>query len=67
MKEDGEGDGGDGDMAVGTVGGWICGESYVDGFAGIGGGIDKVVTMETDGVGGELDHRALPRYVGSDG
>ena len=23
--------------------------------------------MEADGVGGELDHRALPRYVGCDG
>ena len=40
---------------------------YVDGFAGIGLRIGKVVTMETDGVGGELYHRALPREVGEDG
>ena len=46
---------------------WICRESYVDGFAWIGGGIGEVVAMEADGVGGELDHRALPRDVGSDG
>ena len=65
--EDGEGDGGDGDRAVGGVGGGICGEGCVDGFARIGGGIDEVVAMEADGVGGELDHRALPRDVGSDG
>ena len=54
--EDGEGDGGDGDMAVGTVGGGICGEGCVDGFARMGGGIGEVVTVETDGVGGELNH-----------
>ena len=40
---------------------------YVDGFAGIGLRIGEVVTMETDGVGGELYHRALPREVGEDG
>ena len=40
---------------------------YVDGFAGIGGGIDEIVTMEADGVGGELHHCALPRHVGGDG
>ena len=55
------------DDTVGGGGGGICGEGCVDGFAGIGGGIGEVVAMETDGVGGELDHRALPRYVGSDG
>ena len=33
--EDGEGDGGDGDRAVGTVCGGICGESCVDSFAWI--------------------------------
>ena len=65
--EDGEGDGGDGDRAVGAVGGGICGESYVDVFARIGGGIGEVVAMETDGVGGELNHRALPYDVGCDG
>ena len=40
---------------------------YVDGFAWIGGGIGKVVAVETDGVGGELYHRTLPREVGEDG
>ena len=65
--EDGEGDGGDGDRAVGGVCDWICGEGCVDGFAGIGGGIGEVVAVETDGVGGELYHRALPYDVGRDG
>ena len=65
--EDGEGDGGDGDRAVGGVCGGICGDSFVDGFAWIGGGIGEVVAVETDGVGGELDHCALPRDVGCDG
>ena len=65
--EDGEGYGGAGDRAVGGVCDWICGEGCVNGFAGIGGGVSEVVTMEADGVGGELDHRALPRDVGSDG
>ena len=55
------------DMAIGRVCDGICGESYVDGLARIGGGINEVVTMEADRVGGELDHRALPRDVGSDG
>ena len=64
---DGEGYGGDGDHAVEGICDWICGESYVDGFAWIGGGIGEVVAVETDGVGGELNHRALPRDVGSDG
>ena len=57
----------DGDRAVGGVFYRIKLQIYVDGFAGIGGGIGEVVAVETDGVGGELDHRALPRYVGSDG
>ena len=48
--EDGEGDGGDGDRAVG----------------GVGGGIDEVVAMETDGVRGELNHCILPRDLGCD-
>ena len=65
--EDGEGDGGDGDRAVGGVGGGICGEGCVDGFARIGGGVGEVVTMEADGVGGELNHCALPYDVGKDG
>ena len=65
--EDGEGDGGDGDRAVGGVGGGICGEGCVDGFAWIGGGVGEVVAMEADGVGGELNHCALPRDVGCDG
>ena len=64
---DGERYGGNRDRAVGAVGGGICGEGCVDGFAWIGGGIDEVVTMEADGVGGELDHRALPYDVGCDG
>ena len=65
--EDGEGDGGDGDRAVGGVGGGICGEGCVDGFAGIGGGIYEVVTVEADGVFGDLHHRAFPCDIGSEG
>ena len=65
--EDGEGYGGDGDMAVGCVCDWICGEGCVDGFAGVGGGVGEVLAMEADGVGGELDHRAFPCDVGSEG
>ena len=64
---DGERYGGNRDRAVGAVGGGICGEGCVDGFAWIGGGIGEVVTMEADGVRGELNHRALPRDVGCDG
>ena len=67
MEEDGERDGGDGDRAVGGVGGGICGEGCVDGFAWIGGGVGEVVAMEADGVGGELNHCALPRDVGCEG
>ena len=67
MEEDDEGDGGDGDRAVGGVCDWICGEGCVDGFAWIGGGIGEVVAMETDGVRGELNHCILPRDVGCDG
>ena len=55
------------DMAVGAVGGGICGESYVDGLARIVGGINEVVTMEADGVFGDLHHRAFPCDVGSEG
>lgn len=64
---DGERYGGNRDRAVGAVGGGICGEGCVDGFARKGGGIGEVVTMEADGVRGELNHRALPRDVGCDG
>ena len=67
MGEEGEGTAIYCDMAIGRVCDGICGESYVDGFAWIGGGIGEVVAVETDGVGGELNHRALPRDVGSDG
>ena len=54
-------------MAVGGVCGGICGESYVDGLARIGGGIYEVVTVEADGVFGDLHHRAFPCDVGSEG
>ena len=57
----------DGDRAVGGVFYRIKLQIYVDGFAGIGGGIGEVVAVETDGVGGELYHRALPYDVGRDG
>ena len=55
------------DMAVGAVGGGICGEGCIDGLARIGGGVGEVVTMEADGVGGELHHCALPYDIGCDG
>ena len=54
-------------MAVGAVGGGICGESYVDGLARIVGGIYEVVTVEADGVFGDLHHRAFPCDIGSEG
>ena len=54
-------------MPVGAVGGGICGESYVDGLARIGGGIYEVVTVEADGVFGDLHHRAFPCDIGSEG
>ena len=66
MRND-KGYGGNGDRAVGGVFYRMYLQSCVDGFAGIGGGIDEVVAVETDGVGGKLNHRALPRYVGCDG
>ena len=53
-------------MAIGRVCDGICGESYVDGLARIGGGIYEVVTVEADRVGGELDHRAFPCDIGSE-
>ena len=55
------------DMAIGRVCDGICGESYVDGLAGIGGGINEVVTVEADGVFGDLHHRAFPCDIGSEG
>ena len=67
MGEEGEGKAIYCDMAIGRVCGGICGDGIVDGLAWIGGGVGEVVAMEADGVGGELDHRALPRDVGSDG
>ena len=67
MREEGEGTAIYCDMAIRRVCDGICGESYVDGFAGIGGRIGEVVTMEADGVGGELNHCALPYDVGCDG
>ena len=60
-------DGCDGDRAVGRVFYRMYLQIYVDGFAGIGLRIGKVVTMETDGVGGELYHCALPRDFGEYG
>ena len=64
---DGERYGGNRDRAVGGVFYRMYLQIYVDGFARKGGGIDEIVAMEADGVGGELDHRALPRDVGCDG
>ena len=55
------------DLAVGRVCSGICGDGIVDGLAGIGGGIYEVVTMETDGVFGDLHHRAFPCDIGSEG
>ena len=67
MGEEGEGGAIYCDMAIGRVCGGIRGDGIVDGLAGIGGGIYEVVTMEADGVGGELNHRAFPCYIGSEG
>ena len=66
MREEGEGAAIYCDMAIGGVCGGICGESYVDGLAGIGGGINEVVTVEADRVGCELYHRAFPCDIGSE-
>ena len=67
MGEEGEGTAIYCDMAIGRVCDGICGEGCIDGLAGIGGGIYEVVTMEADGVGGELHHCALPYDIGCDG
>ena len=64
---DGERYGGNRDRAVGGVFYRMYLQIYVDGFARKGGGIDEIVTMEADGVGGELHHCALPYDVGCDG
>ena len=66
MGEEGEGTAIYCDMAIGRVCDGICGESYVDGLAGIGGGIYEVVTVEADGVFGDLHHRAFPCDIGSE-
>ena len=67
MGEEGQGEAIYCDMAVGRVCGGICGDGVVDGLAGIGGGINEVVTVEADGVFGDLHHRAFPRDIGSEG
>ena len=54
-------------MAIGGVCSGICGEGIVGGLARIGGGIYEVVTMEADGVFGDIHHRAFPCDVGSEG
>ena len=66
MREEGEGKAIYCDMAIGRVCGGICGDGIVDGLAGIGGGIYEVVTMEADGVFGDLHHRAFPCDIGSE-
>ena len=53
-------------MAIGGVCSGICGDGIVDGLAGICGGINEVVTMEADGVVGNLHHRAFPCDIGSE-
>ena len=55
------------DMAIGRIWGGIGDEGVVDGLAGIGGGINEVVTVEADGVFGDLHHRAFPCDIGSEG
>ena len=67
MGEEGEGTAIYCDMAIGGVCGGIGYESVVYGLAGIGGGINEVVTMEADGVFGDLHHRAFPCDIGSEG
>ena len=55
------------DMAIGRICGGIYGDGIVGGLAGIVGGIYEVVTMEADGVFGDLHHRAFPCDIGSEG
>ena len=66
LGEEGEGTAIYCDMAIGRVCGGICGDGIVYGLAGIGGGIYEVVTMEADGVFGDLHHRAFPCDIGSE-
>ena len=66
LGEEGEGEAIYCDMAIGRVCGGIGDEGVVDGLARIGGGIYEVVTMEADGVFGDLHHRAFPCDVGSE-
>ena len=54
-------------MAIGGVCGGIGGDGIVGGLARIGGGIYEVVTVEADGVFGDLHHRAFPCDIGSEG
>ena len=67
MGEEGQGEAIYCDMAIGGVCGGICGDGIVDSLAGIVGGIYEVVTMEADGVFGDLHHRAFPCDIGSEG
>ena len=67
MGEEGEGTAIYSDMAIGGVWGGIGGEGIVDGLAGIGGGINEVVTVEADGVFGDLHHCAFPCDIDSEG
>ena len=66
LGEEGEGTAVYCDMAIGRVCSGICGDGVVGGLAGIGGGINEVVTMEADGVFGDLHHRAFPCDIGSE-
>ena len=67
MGEEGKGKAIYCDMAIGRECDGICGDGIVYGLAGIGGGIYEVVTMEADGVFGDLHHRAFPCDIGSEG
>ena len=67
MREEGEGTAIYCDMAVEGVCDGICGDGVIGGLARIGGGINEVVTMEADGVFGDLHHRAFPCNIGSEG
>ena len=67
MGEEGEGTAIYSDMAIGGVCSGICGDGIVDGLAAICGGRNEVVTMEADGVFGDLHHRAFPCNIGSEG
>ena len=66
MRGEGEGEAIYCDMTIGGVCGGICGDGIVYGLAGIGGGINEVVTVEADGVFGDLHHCAFPCDIGSE-